>query len=84
VFVNSIDCIRRILPIFQLLKFPVYGLHAQMQQRQRLKNLDRFKAQRNAILIASDVAARGLDIANVEHVIHYQLPRTTEVLLLKY
>jgi ATP-dependent RNA helicase DDX24/MAK5 len=55
-----------------------------MQQRQRLKNLDRFKAQKNAILIASDVAARGLDIANVEHVIHYQLPRTTEVLLLKY
>jgi ATP-dependent RNA helicase DDX24/MAK5 len=42
VFVNSIDCIRRLVPLFAQLKLPVYGLHAQMQQRQRLKNLDRY------------------------------------------
>jgi ATP-dependent RNA helicase DDX24/MAK5 len=41
VFVNSISCIRRLVPIISLLGFQVYGLHAQMQQRQRLKNLDR-------------------------------------------
>ena len=33
-----------------------------MQQRARLKALDRFKADENAVLVASDVAARGLDI----------------------
>ena len=33
----------------------------------------------NGFLIATDVAARGLDIPNVEHVIHYQVPRTSEV-----
>lgn len=36
------------------------------------------------MLIATDVAARGLDIPNVEHVIHYQVPRTSEVCLKKY
>ncbi|RKO89308.1 P-loop containing nucleoside triphosphate hydrolase protein, partial [Blyttiomyces helicus] len=38
-----------------------------------------FRETDNAVLIASDVAARGLDIPRVEHVIHYQLPRTAEL-----
>lgn len=42
VFCNSISCIRRLIPILNLLKVPAYGLHASMQQRQRLKNLDRW------------------------------------------
>ncbi|KAI8073307.1 P-loop containing nucleoside triphosphate hydrolase protein [Gongronella butleri] len=78
-FVNSIDAIRRLVPVFRLLGVEVLGLHAQMQQRQRLKNLDRFKANERAVLVASDVAARGLDIPLVEHVIHYQLPRSGEI-----
>ena len=57
----------------------VYPLHAEMQQRQRLKNLDHFKSQENAILIASDVAARGLDIPDIQHVVHYQLPRSADL-----
>jgi ATP-dependent RNA helicase DDX24/MAK5 len=32
----------------------------------------------NAVLLATDVAARGLDIKNIENVIHYQIPRTVE------
>lgn len=36
-------------------------------------------ANDRAVLLASDVAARGLDIPNVEHVIHYQVPQTVEV-----
>ncbi|KAI8970118.1 P-loop containing nucleoside triphosphate hydrolase protein [Mycotypha africana] len=78
-FVNSIDAIRRLVPVFKLLNIEVLGLHAQMQQKQRLKNLDRFKANPKAVLVASDVAARGLDIPMVEHVIHYQLPRSGEI-----
>jgi ATP-dependent RNA helicase DDX24/MAK5 len=66
-------------PLLTLLKIPTHGLHAQMQQRQRLKNLDRFRDNKNCVLIATDVAARGLDIALLDHVIHYQLPRTAEV-----
>lgn len=40
--------------------------------------LSRFQEDSKAILIATDVAARGLDIPNVSHVIHYQVPTTSE------
>lgn len=33
----------------------------------------------NGVLVATDVAARGLDIPNIKHIIHYQVPRSTEV-----
>ena len=78
VFANSIDCIFRLSALFQLLGCNPMHLHAKMQQRQRLKHLERFQVQSNAIMFASDVAARGLDIPNVRHVIHYQTPRTME------
>lgn len=42
VFLASVDGIRRMLPLFELLGLPVYPLHSQMEQKQRLKNLDRF------------------------------------------
>lgn len=38
-----------------------------------------FLGEDNSVLLATDVAARGLDIRNVEHVIHYQVPKTAEV-----
>ncbi|KAF8708201.1 DEAD protein, partial [Rhizoctonia solani] len=78
VFVSSIDGIRRLTPIMEQLQLKVFPLHSQLQQRQRLKNLDRFKSTPSAVLIATDVAARGLDIPSVDHVIHYQLPRTAD------
>lgn len=77
-FANSIDTIRRISHLLALLEIPTISLHAQMQQRQRLNNLDRFKAAEECVLIASDVAARGIDIAGVDHVIHFHLPKSKE------
>ena len=41
VFIGSIDGIRRLVPLFEVLQVPVYPLHSQLQQKQRLKNLDR-------------------------------------------
>jgi len=78
VFCNSIDCVRRLMKIFDILECRPYALHAQMQQKQRLKHLDRFSSNEKSLLIATDVAARGLDIPNIYHVIHYQVPRTSE------
>lgn len=78
VFVSSIDGIRRLTPIMELLQIKAFPLHSQLQQRQRLKNLDRFKSTPSAVLIATDIAARGLDVPSVDHVIHYQLPRTAD------
>ena len=54
------------------------ALHAQQQQRQRFKALARFQADDSGVLVASDVAARGLDIPAVRCVIQYQLPPTAD------
>ena len=79
VFLSAIDGIRRLLPLLALLGVPAFPLHSQLEQRQRLKNLDRFKsAQGTAVLLATDVAARGLDVEGVDHVVHYQAPRTAD------
>jgi ATP-dependent RNA helicase DDX24/MAK5 len=79
VFANSIDCVRRLTNLFRLLKREPLHLHANMEQKQRLKNLEKFNAEENSLLIASDVASRGLDIPGVKHVIHYQVPRSAEI-----
>lgn len=79
IFVNSIDSIRRIVPLLQNLGLKVWGIHADMQQRQRFKNLARFASEPHGILVSSDVSARGLDIPDVDHVIHYQIPRTADL-----
>ncbi|KAI0356068.1 DEAD-domain-containing protein [Trametes cingulata] len=78
VFLSSIDGIRRLLPLMELLEVRAFPLHSQLEQRQRLKNLDRFKSTPNAVLLATDIAARGLDIPAVDHVVHYQAPRTAD------
>lgn len=78
VFCNSIECVRRLAKLFAILRCEPLPLHAKMAQRARLKNLERFAKNPTGLLIATDVAARGLDIPNVEHVIHYQVPRTGE------
>ncbi|GAA5830226.1 hypothetical protein JCM11251_001275 [Rhodosporidiobolus azoricus] len=78
VFLASIDGIRRLLPLLTLLHVNVIAIHSGMQQRQRLKALDRFKSSPTAVLLATDVAARGLDIPSVSHVVHFQLPRAAD------
>lgn len=78
VFCNSIECVKRLVSLLSYLNCNPYGLHGNMVQKQRLKNIDRFKSNPLGLLVATDVAARGLDIPLVQHVIHYQVPRTTE------
>src|SRR3546814_3423945 len=45
-----------------------------MEQAERLRELDRFKADEINVLVASDVAARGLDIKGVSHVFNFDVP----------
>jgi superfamily II DNA/RNA helicase len=49
-------------------------IHGDMEQAERIRELDRFKAGDINILVASDVAARGLDIKDVSHVFNYDVP----------
>lgn len=54
------------------------GLHGDMNQSQRTKTMDAFKAGRVSILVATDVAARGIDVNGIETVINYDIPQSTE------
>ncbi|ONK65209.1 uncharacterized protein A4U43_C07F34800 [Asparagus officinalis] len=54
-------------------------LHGDISQSQRERTLAGFRDGRFNILIATDVAARGLDIPNVDLIIHYELPNTSEI-----
>ncbi|CAK9169985.1 unnamed protein product [Ilex paraguariensis] len=79
VFCTSIASLRHISALLRILSINVWTLHAQMQQRARLKAVDRFRTNEHGILVATDVAARGLDIPGVRTVVHYQLPHSAEV-----
>lgn len=58
--------------------FKVASIHGNRRQSQRQKILKGFKENQIKILLATDVASRGLDIDNVSHVINYDLPQTYE------
>ena len=73
VFCNAVSAVRRVCALMTLLGVSATALHAQQQQRQRLKSLDKFAKGENAVLIATDVAARGLDIKGVRCVVHYKV-----------
>ncbi|EGZ68100.1 DEAD-domain-containing protein [Neurospora tetrasperma FGSC 2509] len=86
VFTNSVNSVRRLTPLLENLNLPAFPLHSGMIQQARLRSIDRFKANEGAkkkngsaaILVATDVAARGLDIPDVDLVIHYHVPRAAE------
>ncbi len=59
--------------------FKADAIHGNKRQSQRIKTLEKFKTNVIQILIATDVASRGLDIPDVSHVINYDLPESYEV-----
>ncbi|OAA67398.1 ATP dependent RNA helicase (Dbp8) [Cordyceps fumosorosea ARSEF 2679] len=61
--------------LLRLLDHRVTSLHSRLPQRQRVDNLARFRASAARVLVATDVAARGLDIPEVGLVVNYDVPR---------
>ena len=58
--------------------FSVAALHGDMHQGQRNRTLDGMRAGRTRVLVATDVAARGIDVAGITHVINFDVPRQAE------
>ncbi len=58
--------------------YNVDALHGDMSQQQREYVMKKFRDQSLQLLVATDIAARGLDVNNLTHVIHYELPDETE------
>ena len=58
--------------------FTADAIHGDLEQRQRERVLAAFREKRHRILVATDIASRGLDIPHIEHVINYDLPQAPE------
>jgi superfamily II DNA/RNA helicase len=77
---NAIIFCNRKLDVADLLRslqkhdYSVGALHGDMDQRSRMATLDAFRNNRLKLLVASDVAARGLDIPDVSHVFNFDVP----------
>jgi ATP-dependent RNA helicase DeaD len=59
--------------------YDIEALHGDLTQQQRDKVMGRFREKNLQLLIATDVAARGIDVQGITHVINYELPDDTEV-----
>lgn len=79
VFVNYIKKVNQLYTLLGFLKIKnVYQIHSEMKQEKRLKNVEIFEKNNNSVLISTDLASRGLDINNVQYIIHYNAPKTAE------
>ena len=58
--------------------YPALAIHGNKSQPQRMKALNAFKAGECRILIATDIAARGIDIDGISHVINFEMPNVAE------
>ena len=74
VFSNRKTTVRELATSLKRSGFAVGQIQGDMEQAQRIAEFDRFKSGEITILVASDVAARGLDVKGVSHVINYDVP----------
>lgn len=59
-------------------KHSAQAIHGNLSQNQRTRVIQAFRDKKHRIMVATDVAARGLDIPHIEHVINYDLPQVAE------
>ena len=74
IFCNRKTTVRELAKSLQRHRYKAGEIHGDMDQSSRIAELDRFKAGTINILVASDVAARGLDVKGVSHVFNFDAP----------
>ena len=79
VFCNTkIDC-AKVATFLKEKDVPALAIHGDLEQHERTETLVQFSNQSASVLVATDVAARGLDIGKVDAVFNYELPQQPEV-----
>ncbi len=78
IFVNMKIDVERLARRLKANGFPAEGITGDLPQRQRFKLMERFKNGQIKILIATDVASRGIHVEDVSHVINYDIPQDPE------
>ena len=78
IFAATCATAQRLALLLRALGFPAIPLHGQLSQAKRLAALNKFKAGERSVLIATDVASRGLDIPAVDLVLNFELPANSK------
>jgi len=78
VFARTKVRVERIVAAMERVGIKSEILHGSIEQKERFAILDRFRNGANKVLVTTDVASRGIDLPNVEHVINYDLPNNPE------
>lgn len=78
IFCNTRKAVMDLAKLAKAKGMAVNTLHGEMTQDERTLSINKFKMKKSRIMIATDVAARGLDIENVSHVINYEIPKNCE------
>ncbi|EJT48246.1 ATP-dependent RNA helicase [Trichosporon asahii var. asahii CBS 2479] len=78
IFTSTVDRAQRLSIMLNRLGYPAIPLHGQMSQSARLGSLNKFKSGGRKILVATDVASRGLDIPSVDLVINFDIPSNSK------
>jgi len=74
IFTRTVHDAQRLSIVLRTLGFPAVPLHGQLSQSQRLGALGKFKSGGRRVLVATDIASRGLDIPSVDVVINFDIP----------
>jgi ATP-dependent RNA helicase DDX49/DBP8 len=78
IFVKTCKTCEVVSMMLNYFEFVNVSLHSQKPQRERLMSLVKFRSNQVRILVATDVASRGLDIPNVDYVINHDVPSVTK------
>ena len=79
IFTRTIQETQRLTIMLRNLGFPAIHIHGQLSRSARLASLNKFRSRSQNILIATDVAARGLGIPSVDLVVNYDLPKDSKI-----
>ena len=78
VFCNTKRKVEEIVEDMMVRGYQAEGLHGDLRQQQRTNVMNKFRAGATTILVATDVAARGIDVDNVDAVVNYDIPLDEE------
>ena len=79
IFCKTKRSVDEIVAAMQQKHYNVEAMHGDLSQNQRMNTLKRFKSGQVQYLVATDVAARGIDVDNISHVINYEMPQDEEL-----
>lgn len=81
VFCNYRESVERVSEFLKKEKINHVAYHGGMEQMDREKALSRFKSKSTYTLVTTDLASRGLDISDIDSIIHYHIPNNKETLI---